>query len=191
MERIREIIHVVHPISTSSLSKILTWIEYEEFSREETFIQLNRWNHKEYFLLKGIVRSYLTDPEGKDITISFFSTQSVISPHVIRSTNGKSNLNYQALTDIQLATIDAIQFRSLMLENSDIRDFANKVLEKELIGKVQKEIGLTSLTAKERLIHLRQQFPLLENLVPHPYIASYLGITNTSLSRLRKELTKY
>ncbi len=190
MESIREIIHAVYPISAASFAKLLTWIQYEECCKEETFIRLNKWNHKEYFLLKGVVRSYLTDSEGKDVTISFFPARSVISPHVIRSTGGKSNLNYQALTNIQLATIDATQFRSLMLENTDIRDFANKVLEKELIEKVQKEIGLTSLTAKERLIHLRQQFPLLENLVPHPYIASYLGITNTSLSRLRKELTK-
>jgi CRP-like cAMP-binding protein len=55
--------------------------------------------------------------------------------------------------------------------------------------KVEKEIGLASLTAKERLLSFRQQFPMFENLISHPDIASYLGITNISLSRLRKELS--
>jgi CRP-like cAMP-binding protein len=54
--------------------------------------------------------------------------------------------------------------------------------------KVEKEIGLASFTAKKRLIRFREQYALLENLIPHTDIATYLGITNISLSRLRKEL---
>jgi hypothetical protein len=77
-----------------------------------------------------------------------------------------------------------------MVQDLEIREFGNTVLRNELKKKVEKEIGLASLTAKERLIQFRKDYPFLENLIPHPYIASFLGITNVSLSRLRKELMK-
>ena len=63
-------------------------------------------------------------------------------------------------------------------------------MQNELARKVDKEIGLVSLTAKERLLKFRAQYPLLENLIPHPIIASYLGITNISLSRIRGDLAR-
>jgi hypothetical protein len=55
---------------------------------------------------------------------------------------------------------------------------------------VEKEIGMASQTAKERLIKFREDYPILENLIPHTTISTYLGITNISLSRLRNELAK-
>ena len=102
--------------------------------------------------------------------------------------NEISNLNFQASTDIRLGIMDASKFLDLMVDHLDIRDFGNMVLKIELQNKVEKEIGHASLTARERLIKFREQYPLLENLVPHTTIATYLGITNISLSRLRKEL---
>ena len=97
---------------------------------------------------------------------------------------------FQASTDLEIATINASDFQNLMITNSEIRNFANTVLQNELILKVEKEIGLASLSAKERLIKFRERYKILENLIPHTEIASYLGITNISLSRLRRDLMK-
>ena len=105
-----------------------------------------------------------------------------------RTTNGKSILNFQALTDLKLGAMDASKFENLMVENLEIREFGNTVLRNELTEKIDKEISLASTTAAERLIKFRKKHPMLENLVPHPTIASYLGITNISLSRLRRDL---
>jgi CRP-like cAMP-binding protein len=77
-----------------------------------------------------------------------------------------------------------------MINHMDIREFGNMVLQNELLAKVEKEIGLASLNARERLILFREKYHFLENLISHVDIASYLGITNISLSRLRKELAR-
>ncbi len=74
-------------------------------------------------------------------------------------------------------------------ENQEIKHFAYKVIQNELISKMEKEIGMASLPAKERLSKFREKFKSLENIIPHTDIASYLGITNISLSRLRKDLS--
>jgi CRP-like cAMP-binding protein len=85
---------------------------------------------------------------------------------------------------------DAQAFVNLMIENLEIRAFGNTVLKNELLHKVEKEIGLATLSAKQRLLAFRNHFPMLENVVSHPPIASYLGITPISLSRIRGELAK-
>jgi CRP-like cAMP-binding protein len=86
--------------------------------------------------------------------------------------------------------MDADAFEELMIHYVDIREFGNTVLQQELHIKVEKEIGLASLNAKERLIQFREKYHFLENLISHVDIASYLGITNISLSRFRKDLMK-
>lgn len=187
-EKVKNIINSIYPISNKSFGEIEKLLKFETYSKGEIFISRNKWNEKEYFALKGISKSYLINPDGDEITISFFLENTILSPHPIRTSKNISNLYFKALTDIELASINANDFENLMIENIEIRNFANTVLQNELISKVEKEIGLASLSAKERLIEFRNKFQILENLIPHTDIASYLGITNISLSRLRKDL---
>lgn len=187
---IKIIINNIYPISANSIKEIESKIEFNTIEKGETFVKRNRRNNKEYFILDGICRSYLINPEGDDITISFFTQSSIISPFSTRTENEISVLNFQALTELKIATIDSGIFEKLMLENKEIRNFGNTVLRNELKQKISKEIGLASLSAKERLLTFRKDYPNLENRIPHTIIASYLGITNISLSRLRGDMTK-
>lgn len=186
---IKNIINKIHPISEKSLFDIEKLLEIETYKKGETFVSKNKRNEKEYFLLNGVCKSYVINPDGEEISITFFVEDSVLSPHSIRSSKNISNLYFKSLTDVSLASINAKEFEKLMIHNIEIRNFANTVLQNELILKVEKEIGLASLTARERLIEFRKKHRILENLIPHTDIASYLGITNISLSRLRKDLT--
>jgi len=187
---IKEIINSICPISTNSLKEIEHILEYKNVKKGETFIKRNKRNKKEYFILEGICRSYLINPQGEEITIAFFTSNSILSPYSIRTTKEISVLNFEALTNVKFAAMNALEFEQLMIDNLEIRRFANTVLQNELARKTDKEIGLVSLTAKERLLKFRAQYPLLENLIPHPVIASYLGITNISLSRIRGNLAR-
>lgn len=165
-------------------------LQYERIEQGMVFIREGQRNQLEYFILEGICKSYLLSPEGDEVTISFFTSNSILSPYTTRVNNQQSMLNFRALTDVHLASMDAAAFEQLMIENLEIRNFGNDVLRNELALKVNKEIGLAALTAKERLLAFRERYPFLENQIPHTDIASYLGITNVSLSRLRKDLSR-
>lgn len=185
-----EIIDSICHMSSKSNEEIEALVEKEQFGKGDIILKKGQRNSKEYFVLDGICRSFLINPEGEEITIAFFAQGSILSPYVTRTREGYSNLNFQASVNTTLGSMDAGKFEELMVNNLEIRNFGNTVLKNELNQKVDKEIGMASLTAKERLIKFRQQFPLFENLIPHTEIASYLGITNISLSRLRSEIMK-
>jgi CRP-like cAMP-binding protein len=153
-EEVKKIIHRIFPITENSFQLIKELLIPESYKKGETFIQRNKRNEKEYFILSGVCKSYLINPEGDEITISLFTENSVLSPFQIRTSKGISNLNFKALTDLELASIDAKEFEWMMINNLEIRNFGNTVLRNELSQKVEKEIGLASLTAKERLLKI-------------------------------------
>jgi len=95
-------------------------------------------------------------------------------------------INIQTLTETLIIYFPREQMSDMMTKNVEIRNWGQAIYNKELKDKVMKELNSISLPAKERLINFRKRFPMLENLIPHPYIASYIGISPVSLSRLRK-----
>lgn len=189
-EYTKSLINNVSPISEASLDLIVNLIEVETYEKGDLFIDIGKKNNKEYFVFQGVCRSFVYSPEGDEVTISYFLENEVLSPNKTRTANQLSQLNFQALNNLSIASMDSDKFEQLMIDHLDIREFGNRVLQNELLVKVEKEIGLASLNAKERLILFREKYHFLENLISHVDIASYLGITNISLSRLRKEIMK-
>lgn len=186
-DMISPIIQSVSTISSDSLNRIRSIVEYTKVNKGEPITSIGQANNLEYFIIEGICKSFLFTPEGEEVTISFFMSSSVISPSTTRNREGKSMINIRALTDVEMATINAEEFEKLMIEDLEIRHFGNTVLRNELMEKVQKEIALASLRGKDRLQQLRNNFQNIENLIPHSDIASYLGITTVTLSRLRTQ----
>ena len=186
---IKDITDRVYPLSRQSLELIESELTIEEYNKKELIIESDSWNRKEYFILEGICRSFLINPLFEETTLSFYTDNTVVTPNLARTVEGKSLYNLQALTSVRLASISVSVFEQMRIDHEEIRNFGQTVMRNELIKKVDKEMGLAALTASDRLIKFRDTYPMLENLIPHPHIASYLGITNITLSRLRKNLS--
>ena len=187
-ESIKSIVEEIHRVSNKSFEKLLTLLHIKTIPAKQVFIEVTHKDQSEYFILRGIIRGFVTTPKGEEVTLSYFNDKSIVSPFSARTQNSISTLNFQALTNTEVAYMNAFDFSKLRLNDSEIREFAQKVIEIELLKKTKKEIGLASLTAKERLLQFRKDYLGLENIIPHSHIASYLGITTVSLSRIRKEL---
>jgi hypothetical protein len=68
-------------------------------------------------------------------------------------------------------------------------DIVNKITGKGLAEKIKKISMMLSENATERYLNFFHNFPTLANRIPMAYLASYLGITQTSLSRIRKSIS--
>lgn len=144
----------------------------------------------EYFLLEGLIQRNIINSEGESVTTGFYMPFSVLTPHFARTIAGKSIFNLQTLSDVTIAELPVKTFDSLRYSNDDIRTFGQKVLEKELQKSLAHEVAYRSMTAKDRILTLRKEYPNIENIIPHSIIASYIGVTPVSFSRLRNELAK-
>lgn len=177
-------------LAGSSLKLIQENMVVREIKKDDHVIKEHKQNAHEYFLLDGILQSTITNGDGECITTGFYSGGMVLTPHFARTIKGRSIFSLQALTDVLLTEMPVTVLDSLRYSFNDIKQFGLKVVEQELLKTIQHDIGFRGMSAKQRLISFRNNYPSLENMIPHGIIASYLGVTPVSFSRLRNELAK-
>ena len=125
--------------------------------------------------------------EGEEINTAFYHGPGIVAPYLTRNVNDAHLVNFQTITPCTRFLFDAEKFSHLIRNHPDIREFAYQVVENELRFKATKEIYFTSKSASERLQFFRKTYPGLENRIPLHHIASFLGITIVSLSRLHSQ----
>lgn len=175
----------VHPVSRMGLGRLFELCQVVEYPKNAAIIREGAADHHEYFLLDGIAYCGSRDAEDAPVAFMFYLPQQVILPRIARVSGGTSTLSVETLTPCTVAKIAATSFRDFQQASLEIREFSYKVLESELLKRIRRERSLLTQTAQARLAEFRREFGALENLVPHTAIASYLGITPVSLSRLR------
>lgn len=139
----------------------------------------------EYIVLDGRLASSICDQEGKEICVGFYLGPCVITPNIARTREGESLVSIVATSDAALARMDSGVLSDLMLSSQPIRNWANGVMRRALNEKAGREWCLAALGGADRLMWFRQAFPGFEAKFPHSLIASFLGITPVTLSRLR------
>ncbi|SMX23502.1 Crp/Fnr family transcriptional regulator [Boseongicola aestuarii] len=139
----------------------------------------------EFILLEGCLTSSICDPEGKEICVGFYVGPCVVTPSIARTREGLSLVSIVATTDASLVQIDSGLLSDRMIASPSIRNWANGVLRHALSEKAEREWCLAALGGAERLTWFRQAFPCYEDIFTHASIASFLGITPVTMSRLR------
>jgi len=139
----------------------------------------------EYIILDGRVSSQITDPEGRAVCVGFHASPCVVTPNVARIRDGISRVSLDVNADALVAQIDSGTLTELMIASVPIREWANGILQQELARKADREWCLAALGGADRLAWFRKDFPRHEDLFGHYLIASFLGVTPVTLSRLR------
>lgn len=185
-----KIINDYSPVSSAAIEDMLYNGNVQLYKKNELIFSEKKFNAFEYFQLHGISHRFNMDTDNQVITTGIFADQQVITPHFARTKNSLSIFSLQALTECMVLKIPVGAFDELRFTNEQIRAFGQRVVEKEFIRSLNYEVLFRSYTAKDRLLFFRSHYPSLENLVPHIVIASFLGITPVSFSRLRNELAR-
>jgi CRP-like cAMP-binding protein len=169
----------------SSRKMFIDRTEIKEYAKNDILFAENSRNKTEYLLLKGVLRRFTLSPKGEIITLRFYMGAGIVTPHFFRTINEKSIYSLEALTDCIIAEIPVQELNNLYQSDNEFNSFRLRVIENEFSNALYDDINSRSLKAREKLSLLRKNYRNLENLVSHHAIASYLGITNVSLSRLR------
>lgn len=158
-----------------------------EIAKGDHFLQEGTVSNAYLFLASGMMRSYLYDTEGSEVTLQFYSDGSVVFEAASFFLRKPSQENIQTLTDCNGWTLNFDQLNYLFHSIPEFRESGRGILVKSLVGLKMRTFSMINQTAEQRYAALLQSNPEIFQQAPLKYIASYLGITDTSLSRIRKE----
>lgn len=139
------------------------------------------------YLQKGLMRTFLHDLEGNEITTDFFVENNIVFEITSFFNRIPSQANIQAVTDCFGFRISYGELNTLFHNKPAFRDFGRAILVKEFIASKKRNYAMINQTAEQRYRHLLKTEPRLFRYSPLKYIASYLGITDSTLSRLRRK----
>jgi CRP-like cAMP-binding protein len=169
------------------LELILGQYQRIEFSKNDFFVKESSTADFYYFMESGYARSYVIDLEGNDISTKFFSTKDIVIDWHSYFLKTKCRENIQAITACVAWRITFENFMKLFSIEA-FREVGRTRLVNNYFELKNHSISIIADPAKERYLSLVKAKPGIVQNVPLKQIASYLGVTDTSLSRIRKEI---
>lgn len=184
MENIIRNIRMHYPVSDGALKALVCLFEKHVFPTKTTIIHAGRRCRKVYFIEQGITRSFVLH-NGKQIT-TWFSQEGDAACGSLDLYRHKADFEYvETLEETTAYSISVEQLDELYRSHIDLANWM-RVLQQENFLRLQ-DIHICRLnrSAQERYEHFIKEYPELLRRVNLGYIASFLGITQQSLSRIR------
>jgi len=184
MQKLLKNIELFNSLSDESLNLLANHIKLVKFKKGKMIIQANKTEPYFYILKRGIARAY-SDGENQQITFWFGQAGDVLFSFnsYINQLPGYENI--ELLEDAELYQIKLNNLFSLYQSNLELANWGRKIAERELISTEKRLIERTFKEAKERYEAFMHQSPELAKRVALKHIASYLGVTQVTLSRIR------
>lgn len=170
------------------LEKILSQYQKVEFVKNDYLVEEGTTANFYYFLESGFARSFAIDLEGNDITTKFFNASDIVIDWHSYFLKTKCRENIQAITPCVAWKISFENFMKLFNIEA-FRDIGRTRLVNNYFELKNHSVSIIADPAKDRYLNLLKDKPDIVQNVPLKQIATYLGITDTSLSRIRKEIT--
>ena len=169
------------------IQKILSQYKRVEFAKNDFLIREGSIGSYYYFLETGFARSYALDLEGNDITTKFFVSKDIVIDWYSYFLKKPVRENIQAITPCVAWKITFEDFMKLFNIEA-FREIGRTKLVSSFFELKNHTSSMIIDPAKDRYLNLVKEKPSIVQNVPLKQIATYLGITDTSLSRIRKEI---
>ncbi|WP_075341935.1 Crp/Fnr family transcriptional regulator [Tenacibaculum agarivorans] len=189
MQELLTYINNISTIEYNTFKELQKYFTPFQLKKNEFFVREGEYAKQIGFLKKGIVRAFFLNKDGKEYTKQFFVGPSIIGAYSALLTKQTNKIAQQALTDCEILVANFTNIEKLYTKFHDLERLGRKIAEFYFLEKEQKEIEMAILNADKRYLIMREQFPTIETIIPQYYIASYLGISPTQLSRIRKKLS--
>ena len=161
------------------------------FQKGDLILEEGKTANEYYILEKGLARSFVTDFNGNDVTTHFFVENEIVIEVSSLFQRIPTQENIVCITDCELLKIDFDTFQELYHKIQNLSEWGRAWMSQELFAYKQRSVEMFTLSATKRYLNLLEQKPQVVQFAPLKQIASYLGITDTSLSRIRKEIVSH
>ena len=186
MQALIKHIKTIYPISSSAENALIEICKEVQFAKGKDVQEIGHTCKTIYFVKKGCLRIYYFK-EDIDITESFEFENYFVARAESLFTGKPSRKAIQAIEDTSLIAIDSTKLFKLFDLHHDLERLFRKIIEASYVATVNRIESLQFNTADERYFNLLKDHKNILKRVPLKFIASYLGITPVSLSRIRAQ----
>lgn len=143
-----------------------------------------------HFVYSGCLRTYFIDDSGREHTLQFAIKDWWISDYTAFFTADKALMNIECIQAATIYKLSRKNMEQLYIDIPNFETFFRKKLERRFMALQKRILGNLAQPAKERYLTFINKYPNIQQHVKNYHIASYLGITTESLSRIRKEIAQ-
>lgn len=176
-------------------------ISDQEFEHAKTFFMPKKLRRKRFllqegdpcvytcFVEKGLLRSFRIDDKGNEHILQFGMQGWWVADLYSFLTGEASEYNIEALEDSELLLITKPSWDQLLSELPVLERYFRILIQNNLIATQNRLMRNMTITAEQRYTNLLGEFPGITQRVPQHMIASYIGVTRETLSRLRSQIS--
>ncbi len=189
LERFMRYLHKITPLDPAETAGLTDRFEWLDLKKNEYFLKAGMPVLKVGYLAEGILRRFIIDGKGNEIIRQFISEE-----HFFTDLDGfydqkPSGAFIQAITPCLIFILSISDIEILQEEMPRLKPIITQIIQQHLLDRIRMEDFLRMGTAADQYNHLIKHYPHLVKQVPLKYVASYLRITQQSLSRIRRQKT--
>ncbi|HIS34103.1 MAG TPA: Crp/Fnr family transcriptional regulator [Candidatus Avirikenella pullistercoris] len=184
---IHEIINRIYPMPATSVDKLKKHLSEITYPKNHHILETGKIETNIFFIKKGIARAYIPT-DGKEVTFWIGKEGDTIVSLKSYVNNRPGYETVELMEDSVLYLLKRYTLYQLFKEDIHIANWGRKFAESEFLQTEEKLISLLFTNASERYTSLLENNPDLLQRIPLEHLASYLGITPVSLSRIRAKL---
>lgn len=178
-----------HPMITEQeLEMISAQHHWVDFKKNSCILKEGDVADEYYILVEGLVRAFVSDYDNNEMTTEFFVENDIVIVPASLFQKIPSQETLQTVTDCRLLRIQYDDFQELFHQILGFREWGRTWFSYQVFTMKQRSLDVVMQTASERYLKLMKEKPQIIRSAPLKQIASYLGITDTSLSRIRREI---
>jgi CRP-like cAMP-binding protein len=177
------------PIDEQSLHLIADQFEEKTLQKDDYLLKEGKVSAY-YFLSTGFLRVFTFDTEGNEVTTYFYSQNRVVFDAASFFLKAPSSENIQAMTECKVYTTDFEKLNMLFHSVPAFREFGRKILVHEFVAYKQRTLAMINQSAEKGYLKLMETNKDIFQYAHLSHIASYLGISERTLNRIRQNFTK-
>jgi len=170
------------------LTKFASKFTFKELKKKDLFLQSGKVQKAIGFIAKGLVRSFLIDQGGNEITVGFYAEGDYATHYPAFVTQKPSRYSIQCLEPTTMGYLTFEDMQWIYRQSPNFERYGRLVAE-EILKRQQARIeSFIFQTAEERYLDFVKNHPALFNRVSLSHLCSFLGIERQTLTRIRQKL---
>ena len=182
-----DILEKEHALNREEIEIICSYFCPEDLNKEDVLLMAGNVYKKIVFVVEGILRLYVIDPNGEEVVKNYIEPGCFFSDMESFDNNHCATFNVSAVTDCKILTLSKPDANRLVSQVPKWDYMMKQGAMQAMSDMIRKQEFLRIGDSSDQYQHFVKHFPLLAQQVPLKYIASYLRITQSSLSRIRRQ----